>query len=246
MKDEICVLNLSKRLRIEDVLTMVDACSRQQAEDVCPAWSIEYRPINIYTSVDGLPPTTTDIVPIVDEPGDPGVLGLHSRGIAPFGRIFVNPILDNGGCVLYDPSSPQRLSIASVLSHELAIELPVDPNCTEYGVDGAGNEYDLEPADPVQANLYVKIAKMPWGDVPVSVSDFVLPNWFTSTSYGAWNFLSQEFPLSGPFTVAPGGYVMKNGQAVFGRSAKGEIVYPPSWLLAMRPPGSRRRRAVVR
>ncbi len=242
MSDEICVLNLSKRLRPEDVLAMVDACSRQQAEDVCPTWSVEHRPVNIYTSIEGLPPTTTDIVPIVDEPGDPGVLGLHSRGIAPYGRVFVNPILDNGGVVLFDKNNPQRLSVASVLAHEVSIELPVDPNCTEYGVDAAGNEYDLEPADPVQTNLYVKMAKMPWGNVPVSVSDFVLPNWFQPGSHGPWNFLANDFPLSGPFQVAPGSYVMKNGQAIFGRTAQGVILYPPAWFLAIRPPGSRRRR----
>jgi hypothetical protein len=249
MSDEIAVLNLSKRLKPEDVLAMVDACSRQQAEDVCPLWNVVYRPLNLYIDVRGLPPTTTDIIPIVDEPGDPGVLGFHSIGIAPFGRVFVNPILDNGGCVLAG-EDPQQLSVASCLSHEGAIELPVDPSCDQYAVDANGNEWDLEAGDMVQRNQYIKIAKMPWGDVRVSVSDFVLPSFFRVKGSGPFNFMNTDAfgqeeknsvpQISTPFTVAPGGYAMKNGQAIYARRSDGTDILPPAWWLAMRPPGARR------
>lgn len=241
---DICVLNLSKRLKPEEVVTMVDAVSRQQAEDVCRLWGVEYRAINVYSSVDELPPLSTDIVPIVDEPGEAGVLGFHSIGIAPFGRVFVNPVLDNGGCVLHDPNDPQRLSLASVFSHECGVELPIDPNCDQYAIDAMGNEWDLESGDPVQRNQYTKIAKMPWGDVPVSVSDFVTPDFFKVGSQGPWNFLT-SMPLPGPFTIAPGGYAMMNGQPVFARRADGTVIHPPAWYLAMKPPGARRSRRLA-
>lgn len=238
---EIAILNLSKRLKPEDVLTMVDAVSRQQAEDVCPAWGIAHRPLNVYTDVSKLPPLTTDVVPIVDEPGDPGVLGFHSMGIAPFGRVFVNPILDDGGgVVLFDPKDPQRISVSSCLSHEAGIELPVDPGCDQYALDADKNEWDLEPGDPVQRNQYVKIARMPWGDVQVAVSDFAMPAFYAVGSEGPWNYCFDKFPLRGPFTIAPGGYAMKNGQPVFARLADGAArALPPAWLMACRPPGSR-------
>lgn len=238
---QIAILNLSKRLKPEDVLAMVDAVSRQQALDVCPAWRVPHRPLNIYTDVHDMPIETTDIVPIIDEPGEPGVLGFHSRGIAPYGRVYVNPVLDNQGCVLHDPHDPQRLSLAGVLSHEAAIELPVDPDCTLYAVDDKGNEWDLEPGDMVQRNQYVTYAELPWGKVPVSVSDFVLPDFFRPGSHGPWNFMSTEMPLEGPFTIAPGGYAMVNGQPTYARAATGKAIYPPDWFLAMRPPGARRR-----
>jgi len=244
----IAVLNLSKRLHPNEVAAMVDACSRQQAEDVCPAWGVPYRPINVYDDVSKLPPLTTDIIPIIDEPGDPGVLGFHSMGIAPFGRVFVNPILDNGGCVLFDPGDPSRMSVASVLSHEAAIELPIDPGCDRFALDEQGNEWDLEAADMVQRTQYVRLARMPWGDVEVAVSDFVLPAFFKAGSAGPWNFLNVNgvSALPGPFTIAPGGYAMVNGQATYARrlGARGEnnfaSIYPPAWLMAHRPPGSRR------
>lgn len=241
---EIAILNLSKRLKPEEVLAMVDAVSRQAAEDVCPAWGVAHRPLNIYTDVSKLPPMTTDVVPIVDEPGDPGVLGFHSIGLAPFGRIFVNPILDNGGVALCDESDPQRISVAGCLSHECAGELPIDPGCDQYAVDAQGNEWDLEPFDMVQRNQYIRYAAMPGGRrVAVAVSDFVLPTFFKVGSTGPWNFLHQQFPLPGPFTIAPGGYAMKNGQAVYARRNDGaSLDLPAAWLMACRPPGSRGQR----
>lgn len=245
MNDEIAVLNLSKRLKPEEVACMVDAVSREQAEDVCPAWGVAYRPINVYSDVSQLPPGSTDIVPIMDDPGDSGALGFHSMGIAPFGRVFVNPVLDNGGCVLADSFDPQRISVASVLSHEAGIELPVDPGCDQYALDAGGNEIDLEAADPTQRSQYIKVAKMPWGDVDVAVSDFVLPSWFKVGSQGPWNFMHDRpgFGVTGPFKPYPGGYVMTNGQPVFARRGNGESIYPPAWWLAIHPPGARRRRS---
>lgn len=245
MNDEIAILNLSKRLKPEEVLTIADACARQLAEDVCPAWGVPNRPINVYSDVSQLPPETTDIIPIMDDAGDPGALGFHSMGIAPFGRVFVNPILDSGGCVLFDKFDPQRLSVASVVSHEAAIELPIDPGCDQYALDAAGNEIDLEAADPTQRSQYVKTAKMPWGNVEVSVSDFVFPDYFRVGSAGPWNYMHavDGFAVKGPFTVFPGGYQMVNGQPVFARRGNGEAILPPAWWLAMRPPGGRSGRA---
>jgi hypothetical protein len=240
--DIIAIVNLSRRLSPSEVLTMVDAVSRQQAEDVCPLWSAPHRPLNVYSDVAQLPPGTTDIVPITDEPGDPGVLGWHSMGLAPIGRVFVSPVLDNGGCVLADPNDPSRTSIAGVLSHEAGIELPVDPTCDQYAIDADGNEWDLECADAVQRNQYLKIARMPWGDIPVAVSDFVLPAYFDPTTKPGTpcNFMHATMPLPGPFTIAPGGYSMRNGSAIFARRADGSTILPDAWWLAMRPPGTHR------
>jgi hypothetical protein len=240
--DIIAIVNLSKRLKAEDVLAMIDAVSRQQAEDVCPIWKVPHRPINLFSDVSQLPPAVTDIGVIMDEPGDPGTLGWHSQGIAPFGRVFVSPILDDGGCVLADFNDPQRLSVASVFSHEFGIELPVDPGCDQYALDGDGNEWDLEAGDPCQRNQYLKTAEMPWGPVQVAVSDFVTPLWFAPGATGRFNYLHDEFPMDGPFKIAPGGYAMKNGDPTYARRSDGTVILPPAAYMAMRPPGARRRR----
>ena len=229
--DSIAVVCLSKRLSLEDAMTMVDACDRQAAEDFCPVWGVKHRPINLYSDIADLPPLTTDPIFILDTPGRGGVLGEHFRALTPTARIFVDPIYDDGaGVALAEPGDPDRLTVASVLSHEI-LELLADPNIDQYAMDGAGNEWDLEVCDPVQRNQVTKQAQMPWGTVDVRLSDFVLPSFFHAGAVGPWNF-DPLVPLTGPFTIAPGGYAMKNGDPIFARRADGSAIYPPRWWLA--------------
>lgn len=240
--DIIAVISLSKRVSHNQVMAMADAWSRQSAEDVCPAWDVPHRPINYFRDVGQLSPLTTDIVAIVDEATDESVLGWHSMGLAPYGRVCVNPILDNGGCVLFDVNDPQRTAVAGVGSHEAPIELTTDPECNFYARDADGNEWDMEHADPVQRNQYFRRVQMPWGSELVALSDFVRPAWYRpgAEPSGRYNFLSSEFPMAGPFSIAPGGYAIRNGGAVWPRRADGSKILPPAWWLAMRPPGSHR------
>jgi hypothetical protein len=240
--DEIAIVSTSKRVKLEHVLAIAEACNRQAAEHVCPAWGATFRPINVYSDPTQLPVSTTDVCTLQDEPGMPGALGYHSNGLTPFAKIFANPVLDNGGVVLCDPNDLQRPSLASVFSHELPIELTVDPGCDQYAIDGQGREIDLEPADPFETNQYAMIVRMAWGEEMVALSDFALPDWFKVGAPGPYNWMSDDPKLAGltPFAIAAGGYAMINGDAVFARRADGTAIHPPAWYLAMRPPGRRR------
>jgi hypothetical protein len=243
--DEIAILSLSKKVRLDDVMAIAEACNRQAAEHVCPAWLVPYRPINVYSDPTKLPVTRTDVCTLQDEPGDagPGVLAYHSLGITPFAKIFANPVLDNGGVILCDPDDNQRPSLAAVFSHEL-IELNVDPGVDQYAIDARGREIDLEIGDPFQTQSYPMVAKMPWGDVFVALSDFALPSWFKVKGKPPYNWMSDMAGFAGtaPFQISHGGYAMVNGDPVFARREDGSEVHPPAWWLAMRPPGRRRLR----
>jgi hypothetical protein len=243
-------VSLSRRLSARDVILAVDACARKLRAAVCPLWGVPYRPVNVFTDIAALPPLTTDPVFLIDTPGDKSVWGSHFRTVTPVARVFVDPILDvdgGNGVVLADMFDPQRPSVASVLDHEL-IEMTVDPDLDRYALDAAGNEYPVEPADAVQRWQVMGRADAPGGGTKiVMLSDFVLPSYFTVGSPGPWNYGgtvdNSGSALTGPFTIAPGGYSVKNGDPVFGRTAAGQATFPEAWRQAARASMRRQRRA---
>ena len=230
---------------------MVDACARQLRDAVCPLWGVEYRPINVYAGLDGLPPGTTDPVFLMDTPGDRSVWGSHFRTLTPVARVFVDPVLeDGGGVVLADNANLQRPTVAAVLSHEL-IEMTVDPDLDRYVLGPGGNEYPVEPADPVQRWQVMGFSDVNEARGLVMLSDFVLPAYYQEGAPGPWNFgRTAQVPtttpeLPGPFTIAPGGYSLVNGDPVYGRRRDGTTVYPDSWVQAARVSKRRARRELT-
>lgn len=236
MEDSIAVVNLSQRLRARDLATIVDACARQLVEDVVPAWAacgVKYRPVNVYETISALPPLITDPLFILDRGADKRVYGSHFRAVTPVGRIFMDTILDEGGAsIIGIPEDPDAFAVSRVISHEL-VEMTVDPDLDLFATDAGGHEWDIEPCDPVQGWQYLKVAEMPWGKVPVPVSDFVRPEYYQEGSSGPWNFTTRA-QLTGPFSIGAGGYATKDGDQVFGFRIDGTPDYPPPWKLAMR------------
>lgn len=240
---EIAVINLSRRLRAEDVMAMVDAIDRKMATVVCPLWKVPYRPVNYFDSISKMPPLTTDPVFILDTPGRRDVWGEHFRALTPAARVYCDPIFDGGdGVPLRDPDDPQRPSVAAVLDHEVG-ELTVDPDLDRYAIDAVGDEWDLEPYDMVQRYQIDATAETPAGPKLVALSDLVTPAFFRVGSEGPWN-LDTTRPLPGPFTLGVGGYAMKNGDPVYARRADGGVTYPPGWWLASHIAGRSARRAL--
>lgn len=135
---------------------------------------------------------------IVDTPDQAGALGYHStdpRG-KPYGRIFVNPVLDNGGTVLGDSGDPS-LSVSAVASHEF-LEWWLDPFC-QLWADQGRRSVAYEACDPVENDAYIVRG--------VAVSNFVLPAWFNpDDSAGPWDYLGR---LPGPFSMSKGGYLIQ-------------------------------------
>ncbi len=237
----IAIVNLSKRLTRAYAYTMVDACARKMAEVVCPMWGVPYRPVNLYEEIADLPPLTTDPIFILDTPGRKGVYGEHFRALTPAGRIFLDPMLDEGGAaVLIDNDDPQRLTVASVLDHEIG-ELTIDPDMALYATDADGNEWDLEPYDMVQRRQVPQVAKIAGNEITVMLSDLARPEFFRVGSAAPWNLDASE-PLPGPFTLGVGGYAVVNGDQVFSRNPDGTPAYPASWQLAARVGGRSARR----
>lgn len=205
LKPLIGVINLSKKLSNDDVKTMVIACQEQLKQDVAPHWHKESWYVIFYEDPKKISPRAYPIV-IFDAPDAPGALGYHAeRNGKPYGRVFVDPVIQNGGVILYDPYNPQNVSLSSVLSHEI-IELFIDLNANQWA-DGPyikqGSSYAYEACDPVQSNSYSKKI----GGKDVSLSNFVFPSWFDpqNSSQTPVDFLNAA---PGAFQLAPGGYMI--------------------------------------
>jgi len=229
LRPVIGVVNLSSNVSNDDVTKMVIAIQEQIKTDVAPAWRRDYWFIIFYSDPKSISPRAYPIA-IIDNDTTPGALGWHAeQNGRPYGKVMTNPVLQNGGVVLYDPNNPQNVSVASVLSHEI-IEVFVDPYVNVWA-DGPqidqGSCYAMEACDPVENNSYSNTAS----GVSVSLSDFVLPAYFDSQGANeGFDFLNV---LTAPFSLAPGGYMVVRSapgteQQVFGR------VQPAKWRLEMK------------
>lgn len=198
----IVVTNKSTVVSNTDVSLMSRACAHQVRYDAAPAWGLQPIPV-VYMSDESHAPPGSWVIAVMDDPDQAGVLGWHTedQGDVIYGRVFVKPVLDNGGDALTKP-----LSVASVLSHEV-VEVLCDPHVSWQSDDGLGRSYALEACDPVESDSYV-IPITPRGatePVGVTVSNFVLPEWFDPQGVGPFDHLRK---LTKPFTMTSGGYVV--------------------------------------
>jgi hypothetical protein len=202
----IAVVNRATRATNSQVQTMVYACSLQLTEHCAPLWNRSAPTMTFYADP-GLVPEDAYLIAIVDSPDLDGALGYHTEIAtgAVDGFVFVAPVLDNGGVMLYDPANPQTVSVSSVLSHE-AMEAFIDPFVNLYA-DGPllpqGSSYAVEVGDPVEGDSYA----MDTNGQMVSVSNFATPHWFDADApQGAkFDYLSK---LTAPVTMTPGGYMV--------------------------------------
>ena len=202
------VINLSQRISDADAKLMKEAVAQQLALHVCPAWNVPVPQLNFVSkqAASGI------IMSIEDQPDVDGALGYHTdMNNLPSGYVFVAPVLDNYGVSLYDASNPQNTSVASVLSHEV-LELLIDPDACEWRDDN-GTLYAYEICDACESNSYV----INVGGADVSVSNFVLPDWFVVGSKGPYDYMKM---LTSPFQIDAGGYAVidRNGsqEQIFG------------------------------
>jgi hypothetical protein len=212
------VINLSKKISDDDVKTMVMACQDQLNHDVAPHWHMESWFVIFYSDPKQISPRALPMV-IFDAPDAPNALGYHSEmNGKPYGRVFVDPVLQNGGAILYDPANPQNVSVSSVLSHEI-IELYIDRDANQWA-DGPqireGSSYAYEACDPVQGNSYSKTIN----GKKVSLSNFILRSWFDPQN-PVGNPVDFMHTCPGAFQLAPGGYMIvrsapRTEQQVFG------------------------------
>lgn len=218
----IAIINQSKLVTDADTKKIVGALSKQMNWHVAPAWNQKPAIIKYYSDKSKIPASAW-VVSLMDEATQEGALGYHSEDndiVDAF--IFAKPVLDNGGVVLHDPKNNQTVSVASVLSHEVC-EMFGDVWANSWA-DGPtlsqGSEYAWELCDAVEGDSYD--IKLTSGEL-VSVSNFILPQWFNpeGTSKDApFDYLHK---LTRPFTMSKGGYmIIRNGpgteQQVFGEA----------------------------
>jgi hypothetical protein len=159
---------------------------------------------------------------IQDAPDVSGLIGYHSQKAGnPYGKVFVNPILNNGGAILYNNDTPNGVTVAQCLSHEI-FEMIIDPYCISWWAMPNGKTLVAgEVSDPVQGN----IVKLDIGSTTIGFSDWVLPKWTdTQAKVGPFNYLNT---LTAPYTMSKNGYMIQynNGKIT---NVFGDLV--PSWF----------------
>jgi hypothetical protein len=195
------VTNAATSVSNDDVYTMVLLVDKQVREHVAPAWGIQPPSVSFFS---GSPKIKYGaIITVFDDADQAGDLGYHSEGpdADVYGRVFAQPVLQNGGNALSD-----ILSVCSVLSHEV-IETIGDSACNRWAQQADGTEIALELCDPVESSSYeMTVTSVAGTEVSGTVSDFVLPTWFDpDAAPGATDYMAL---LSSPFQVQSDGYVI--------------------------------------
>src|ERR1700690_3395482 len=219
----IAIINHSTRVVNSDVNLMSLAIQTQLNLHTAPAWNQKSPTVQFYSDVKKVPGYAW-VVGIFDSPTVAGALGYHSLDndvIDAF--IFVDPVLDNKGVVLYDTTNSQNVSVSSVLSHEVC-EMFGDRFANFWSDGPSGGQYDqyaLELCDPVENDSYEIDVTFDGITHKVSASNFIFPSWFnpeaTIKLNAPFDYLKK---LKAPFSMTSGGYmiVRSAGQAqqIFG------------------------------
>jgi hypothetical protein len=196
----IWVTNLSTEVTDTQAQTMTRAVAYQIRMHAAPLWQTLPVPVQFVPKavLDSAPPGAW-VIALVDDADQADDLGWHveDEGEHIYGRVFVRPILDNGGDTL-----TKKLSVASTLSHE-ALETLIDPHVNLWANAGNGRAFAYEICDPVEALTY----PVDIDGTKVTVANFVTPAWFDpKAGHPQFDYLGK---CTQPFTVAPGGYAME-------------------------------------
>lgn len=196
------VVNQSKKLTDRSqVLLMVNACGRQAREHAATpkAWDRSPPILTLYNSLQQVPKDTRLMV-LLDAPDVADALGYHSETPdgRPYGKVFINPILQSGGNVLDGVSS-----VSVTLSHEV-LEMWIDPNVNGWFDGPSEQEYSAEVCDPVEADAYpiTESGRKVW------VSNFVLPPYFDTNPAPDETKFDHLGRLKKPFSMTDGGYLI--------------------------------------
>ena len=193
----IAVVNQSTLINDDEAYKMALACDFQVRHHAAPAYGVVPPVVRYLKSASEAPPGSW-VLGIFDDADQAGDLGWHTEGPdgQVYGRVFVRPVLNNGGGILMS-----ELSVCSVLSHEV-LESFGDPHCNLWADTGRGTCYAYELADPVESDSYMVSV----GSVMATVSDFVLPAWFDPQApSGPFDFMGL---LKAPCEVRRTGYVI--------------------------------------
>jgi len=194
---ELILVNHSKHLELTrpELTLWASALEDQSFQHYAPFWQSQGVKTSLIDEGKTEADLTFDQVPLVifDEPDQAGALGYHS--ITPsgkvYGRVFVKPILDNGGTLKTGGNS-----ITCTLSHE-ALETVGDPYANFWADMDGETEDSLELCDRVEADSYDMNG--------IAVSNFLGPRAFRDGP-GPYDWMRL---LKSPFEIRPGGYAIR-------------------------------------
>lgn len=189
------IINNSTKVNDADLMLMTEAIIIQMNQHVAPSWLRgSWNIVVNQTDSLGYP------IVIFDNPDQAGALGYHTESPdgKVWGRVFVNPILSNGGAILSG-----ELSVSAVLSHEV-IEAYCNPNVNLWADTFTNTMIAYEAADPVENDFYDVTTK---SGTKVAVSNFVTPLWFDpqAATDSKFDYMSK---LTSPFMMSSGGYIV--------------------------------------
>lgn len=218
---KIAIINESTLVSKLDFEMMVTACDIQLKRDACPAWGYEESLVVSAKSLKSVPKGFY-IISIIDDADQADALGYHSETPSgrPYGRVFVKPVMDEGGTYITGSSS-----VSCTLSHEV-LEMWCDPWVNTWYENDDGKLWSGEICDPVESDSYSIVVN----GHRVAVSNFVLPSYFNAGQKKTkYDFLKV---LNKPFSINKGGYAMIRGpkggvKEVLGRSY-------PKWKVSRR------------
>lgn len=218
----IAVVNHSTRLAESDLDLAVRAVAHQVRYDVAPEWGA--RPVSVVHAAPASHiPAGAYVIGVYDDADQANALGYHSEEAdgTVYGKVFVSPVLDNGGSALDGP-----LSVSAVLSHEV-LETFADPHVQLWASDGGSCLYAYEICDAVEDSSYT----VPVGTRHVAVSNFVTQAYFDAQApTGAkLDFLGT---ITQPLEISKGGYVVR---ITLGKTSKVDQVFGetfPEWKKA--------------
>jgi hypothetical protein len=219
----IAVVNKSARITHDQAVAMTAACNAQMMAHVAPLWRAWPATVALCSSESTVPANASPIY-LFDSPDQPNAEGWHSEDPhgRVYGKVFANPVLDNGGTVLSGANS-----VSGVLSHE-CIEAWGDPQVNRWIEGPDGKLYADERADPVEMDSYdVNV-----GGAHVAVSNFILPAWCDDSppAHSQFDYMHR---LTAPFTMTRGGYMVYREagteQQTFGRVVAEFGIEYPEW-----------------
>lgn len=223
----VSIINDSATLKGRNLVPILEALAKQLFRDALPVYG-QVPALELATMTDRSPDADA-IIFIVDEPDIDGALGYHDEvaGGLFYAKIFVKPIIENGGSLQTGANS-----VSATISHEL-LEMLGDESANKWAdrTDSLAS-YAFELCDAVQNDSY---------DIDgVAVSNFVYPAFFDekAAADSRFDYLGK---LSAPFEMTSGGYQIVRDEygikLIYGKDF-------PTWQKEMKEKGFRLRQRV--
>jgi len=196
----IALLNKSTRYASNGTLLsqMASAVNEQLSKHVAPAWGLTGWSC-VYFNNEADVPAQAYRLWILNNADQADALGYHDQDPKgnPYGRVFVNTIIQSGGT---DFSTPNSVSVT--ISHE-ACEILGDPEVNSWRQMNDGTLTCQELCDAVESDAYPIVVN----NKKIYVSNFLLPAWFDYAPIAAAKFDYMK-KLKSNFSMTKNGYMI--------------------------------------